>query len=37
MMEEWMKIDAGITKELVQSIPRHLKNVLDTKGYPTKY
>ncbi|GBN04569.1 Transposable element Tcb1 transposase [Araneus ventricosus] len=37
MMEEWMNIDAEITKKLVKSIPKCLKAVVDTKGYPPKY
>ncbi|GBN49121.1 Transposable element Tcb1 transposase [Araneus ventricosus] len=39
MMEEWMNIDAEITKKkkLVKSIPKRLKAVVDAKGYPTKY
>ncbi|GBM19829.1 hypothetical protein AVEN_86166-1 [Araneus ventricosus] len=37
MMEEWMNIDADITKKLVQSIPKHLKADVDAKEYPTKY
>ncbi|GBN77017.1 hypothetical protein AVEN_57523-1 [Araneus ventricosus] len=39
MMEEWVDIDAEITKKkkLVKSIPKHLKAVVDAKGYPTKY
>ncbi|GBN08114.1 Transposable element Tc1 transposase [Araneus ventricosus] len=37
MMEEWMNIDAEITKKLVKSIPKRLKAVVDTKGYPSKY
>ncbi len=36
-MEERMNIDAEITKDVVQSIPRRLKAVVDAKGYPTKY
>ncbi|GBL85074.1 Transposable element Tcb1 transposase [Araneus ventricosus] len=38
MMEEWMNIDAEITKKnLVKSIPKRLKAVVDANGYPTKY
>ncbi|GBN08014.1 hypothetical protein AVEN_253442-1 [Araneus ventricosus] len=37
MMEEWMNIDAEITKKLVKSIPKRLKAVVDAKEYPTKY
>ncbi|GBN12557.1 hypothetical protein AVEN_209128-1 [Araneus ventricosus] len=37
MMEEWMNIDAEITRKLVKSIPEHLEAVVDAKGYPTKY
>ncbi|GBM50552.1 hypothetical protein AVEN_1938-1 [Araneus ventricosus] len=37
MMEEWMNIDAEITKKLLKSIPKLLKAVVDAKGYPTKY
>ncbi|GBM80272.1 Transposable element Tcb1 transposase [Araneus ventricosus] len=37
MMEEWMNIDAEITKQLVKSIPKCLKAIVDAKGYPTKY
>ncbi|GBO29937.1 Transposable element Tc1 transposase [Araneus ventricosus] len=37
MMEEWMNIDTEITKKLVKSIPKHLKAVVDAKGYPIKY
>ncbi|GBL95587.1 Transposable element Tc1 transposase [Araneus ventricosus] len=35
--EEWMNIDAEITKKLVKSIPKRLKAVVDAKGYPPKY
>ena len=37
IMEEWMNTDTEIIKKLVKSIPRHLKAVVGTKGYPTKY
>ncbi|GBM31444.1 Transposable element Tcb1 transposase [Araneus ventricosus] len=37
MREEWINIDAEITKKLVKSIPKRLKAVVDAKGYPTKY
>ncbi len=37
MMEKWMNIDAGISKELVQSNQRCLKAVVDTERYHTKY
>ncbi|GBM36193.1 Transposable element Tc1 transposase [Araneus ventricosus] len=37
MTDEWMNIDAEITKKLVKSIPKRLKTVVDAKGYPTKY
>ncbi|GBL85210.1 Transposable element Tc1 transposase [Araneus ventricosus] len=37
MMEKWMNIDAEITKQLVKSIPKRLKAVVDAEGYPTKY
>ena len=46
MMEEWMSIDAEITKinkqlnkwiKLVKSISRRLKAVVDAKECPTKY
>ena len=36
MMEKWMNNNAEITKNPVKSIPRHLKVVVDAKGYPTK-
>ncbi|GBL76036.1 Transposable element Tcb2 transposase [Araneus ventricosus] len=36
MMEEWMNIDAEITKKLLKSISKRLKAVVDAKGYPTK-
>ncbi|GBO38030.1 Transposable element Tc1 transposase [Araneus ventricosus] len=37
MMEEWMDIDAEITKKLVKSIPKRLNAVVDAKGYLTQY
>ncbi|GBM13219.1 hypothetical protein AVEN_214931-1 [Araneus ventricosus] len=37
MMEDWMNIDAEITKILVKSIPKRLNAVVDGTGYPTKY
>ncbi|GBM62360.1 Transposable element Tcb1 transposase [Araneus ventricosus] len=37
MMEEWMNIDAEITKIVVKPIPKRLKAVVDGKGYPTTY
>ncbi|GBM50931.1 hypothetical protein AVEN_181168-1 [Araneus ventricosus] len=37
MMEEWMNLDAEITKKLVKSIPKRLNAVVDAKRYPTKY
>ncbi|GBO27609.1 Transposable element Tc1 transposase [Araneus ventricosus] len=37
MMEEWMNIDAEITKKLVKSILKRLNVDVDAKGYPTKY
>ncbi|GBO36297.1 hypothetical protein AVEN_92171-1, partial [Araneus ventricosus] len=37
MMEEWINIDAEITKKLLKSIIKHLKAFVDAKEYPTKY
>ena len=36
MIEEWMNIYTEITKNLMKSIPRYLKDVVHAKGYPTK-
>lgn len=37
LLEEWGKIGPETTKNLVNSMKKRLKAVLDKKGYPTKY
>lgn len=37
IVEEWEKITAEDTRKLVESMPRRLIDVLNRKGYPTKY
>lgn len=37
LLEEWQKISPKLTKKLVHSMPKRLKAVLQTNGYPTKY
>lgn len=34
---EWEKIPASVTKNLVDSMPRRLQAVRESKGFPTKY
>lgn len=35
--EIWETIPSSDTKKLVESMPRHLQAIIDTKGYATKY
>lgn len=37
LLQEWNSIGADVTKNLVQSMPRRLKEVVERKGYSTKY
>lgn len=37
LKEEWEAISPSITKNLVNSVPRRLRAVIESKGYPTKY
>ena len=37
LKEEWVKIDPEIVKKLVDSMPRRVKAVIDSDGYPTRY
>ena len=37
LMEEWNSIDTFITRKLVESIPRRLKEVVRRKGRATRY
>ncbi len=35
--EEWNKIEPEILKNLIESMPRRVQAVIDSKGNPTKY
>ena len=37
LQEEWFKIDGSIFKNLVESMPRRVRAVIDAKEYPTRY
>lgn len=37
LQNEWQNISADVTKKLVDSVPRRLQAVRQTKGNPTKY
>lgn len=37
IVEEWNKIPASVTSNLVNSMPRRLEAIVKSKGYPTKY
>ena len=37
LVQEWQKIESGFTEKLVQSMPRRLRAVESSRGYPTKY
>lgn len=37
LQEEWTKLDIKIVNDLIDSMPRRLQAVIDTKGGPTKY
>lgn len=37
ILSEWEKIPASVTKKLVDSMPRRLLAVRESKGFPTKY
>ena len=37
LLEEWNKIDPALTKKLVKSMPKRLKEVIRRKGKATKY
>lgn len=37
LLQEWQNIGADVTKKLVHSMPRRLKEVISKKGYSTKY
>jgi hypothetical protein len=36
-LEEWYNIDANIYQNLVDSMPRRVAAVMQSKGNPTKY
>ena len=36
-MEEWSNIDTDYLQKLVDSMPRRVQAVIDSKGFPTKY
>lgn len=35
--EEWVKIEENVLEKLVNSMPKRVKDVISSKGYPTKY
>lgn len=37
LAEEWVNITPNVTKNLVDSMPKRLRAVMESKGYPTKY
>ncbi|GFU91521.1 transposable element Tc1 transposase [Trichonephila clavipes] len=37
LQEEWDKISSDTTKKLVESVPRHLEDIIKAKGHATKY
>ncbi|GBM14283.1 hypothetical protein AVEN_128349-1 [Araneus ventricosus] len=37
LQAEWGKIFSDTTKKLVESVPRHLEEIIKTKGHATKY
>lgn len=37
LSEEWLKINAGTARKLVESMPRRLQAVIEAKGMHTKY
>jgi hypothetical protein len=37
LVEEWEKLDIGVINHLIDSMPRRLQAVIDTKGGSTKY
>jgi len=37
LMEEWSNLDTDYLKKLVDSMPRRVQAVIDSKGFPTKY
>lgn len=37
LLEAWYSIEPEVCKNLVNSMPRRLQAVIDSKGYPTKY
>ena len=37
LQEEWSKIEPEVLENLVESIPRRVKAVIEAKGCPTRY
>ena len=37
LQEEWLQIDNSVIQTLVDSMPRRVAAVIDSKGSPTKY
>ena len=37
LQKEWLNIDANKYQNLVDSMPRRIEAVINSKGYPTKY
>ena len=35
--EEWFKLDSNYLENLVESMPRRIKAVIESKGNPTNY
>jgi hypothetical protein len=36
-MDEWVNLDRDYLQKLVDSMPRRVQAVIDSKGNPTKY
>ena len=37
LQEEWSQIDSNVIQSLVDSMPRQVAAVIESKGHPTKY